>query len=186
MFVPLISQPSFSNYSVLQYHRRGYAGSDHDTSVPPSMSDQASDCIKLMEFLDIGGAHLVGHSYAAVCSPYCVTSSSRRSEQSTLSFTFGAALVGHVPSGQEFGTRLQTSVRLAQEGRKSESLESFLNVVFAGGGDYRKIIDEQLGSKALEMALSDLDTTFFWNIRHYDHGNLAPKTQSACLCRYYQ
>ncbi len=69
-------------------------------------------------------------------------------------------LVGHVPSGQEFGTRLQTSVRLAQEGRKSESLESFLNVVFAGGGDYRKIIDEQLGSKALEVALSDLDTIF--------------------------
>ena len=39
-------------------------------------------------------------------------------------------------------------------------MDSFLKVVFGGTEDYRKIIDNQLGDKAFDKALSILDTMF--------------------------
>ena len=69
-------------------------------------------------------------------------------------------LAGLVPDGPEFGKKLENSFNLYQEGKKFESLDSFLKVVFGGTEDYRKIIDNQLGDKAFDKALSILDTIF--------------------------
>ena len=119
MFVPLIAQPAFSKYSTLQYHRLGYEGSDYDKSSPPSMSEQASDCLKLMEFLDINRAHLVGHSYPGLIALQAAADAPSKVHSLSL---LEPPLAGYVPSGQEFGIRLQSSIKLAQEGKKSESL----------------------------------------------------------------
>ncbi|HEX6379416.1 MAG TPA: alpha/beta hydrolase, partial [Nitrososphaeraceae archaeon] len=69
-------------------------------------------------------------------------------------------LATFVPDGAQFGKKLENSLSLYQQGKKFESLDSFLKVVFEGTKDYRKIIDSQLGSKAFDNALSILDTMF--------------------------
>lgn len=69
-------------------------------------------------------------------------------------------LAAFVPEGEDFGKKLQMSFILYQEGKKFESLDSFLRVVFEGTENYRKIIDSQLGDKAFDNALSILDTMF--------------------------
>src|SRR5919202_3623980 len=64
-FVPLLSETTLTTrYHLVNYHRRGYAGSARPTG-PMSLSDQAADCRALMEHLGIEKAHLIGHSYGA-------------------------------------------------------------------------------------------------------------------------
>lgn len=59
MFVPLMSHPSLSEYSLLHYHRKGYGDSDYNRSAPPTINELSSDCLNLMKFLKIDGAHIV-------------------------------------------------------------------------------------------------------------------------------
>ena len=67
MYLPLMSQSILADkYSMVNYHRQGYAGSSHDLSVPLSIQQQAADCKELMKTLDIKRAHIVAHSYAGL------------------------------------------------------------------------------------------------------------------------
>jgi pimeloyl-ACP methyl ester carboxylesterase len=62
-FRPLLAEPSLTGwYQLINYHRRGYAGSSH-TSGPVSVARQASDCRALLGHLGVERAHVVGHSY---------------------------------------------------------------------------------------------------------------------------
>lgn len=70
------------------------------------------------------------------------------------------ALVSYVPSGAQFGRRLQSSLQLYVKGLKAEALDSFLEAVFQGTPQYRSIIDRELPDGAYDMALGDLDTIF--------------------------
>ena len=48
-------------YTVLNYHRRGFAGSTA-TPAPATIDDQAADCLALMRAVGFDSAHVVGHS----------------------------------------------------------------------------------------------------------------------------
>lgn len=61
-FVALIPEPALSNYQLIRYHRRGFAGSSK-IEPPFTLQDQAADAAALLEFLKIEKAHVVGHSY---------------------------------------------------------------------------------------------------------------------------
>jgi len=62
-----MSQPSLAdNYRMINYHRRGYAGSSHNLSVSVGIQQQAADCKELMQILNIDRAHIVGHSYGGL------------------------------------------------------------------------------------------------------------------------
>ncbi len=62
-YLPLLAQPILTNhYRMINYHRRGFAGSTHSEFVV-SIQQQAADCKELMQTLDIDYAHIVGHSY---------------------------------------------------------------------------------------------------------------------------
>src|SRR4051794_11997230 len=50
------------HHQVVNYHRRGFAGSSRNPDVPVSIAEQAADCLALMEHLGLSSAHLVGHS----------------------------------------------------------------------------------------------------------------------------
>ena len=157
MFVPLMSNPALSDYSILHFHRRGYGNSNYDRSAPPTINQLSNDCIDLMKFLNIDYAHIVSHSYAGLIALQAALDEPRRMQSLTL---MEPPLAAFVPEGEEFGKKLQMSFILYQEGKKFESLDSFLKVVFEGTKDYRKIIDSQLGSKTFDNALSILDTMF--------------------------
>jgi pimeloyl-ACP methyl ester carboxylesterase len=64
-FQPLFHEPTLANYRRVVYHRRGYAAS---RPAPPqfSIAEQAADCVRLLRHLDIGSAHVVGHSFGGV------------------------------------------------------------------------------------------------------------------------
>ena len=62
-FVPLLAQPSLTDgYMLIRYHRRGFLGSTHAKG-PVSIKQQANDAKALLEHLNVGRAHVVGHSY---------------------------------------------------------------------------------------------------------------------------
>ena len=61
-FRPLLTEPGLGGrYRLISYHRRGYAGSSR-TPDPVGVARQAADCRALLEYLDVGRAHVVGHS----------------------------------------------------------------------------------------------------------------------------
>jgi pimeloyl-ACP methyl ester carboxylesterase len=62
-FQPLAAEPSLADsYRRITYHRRGFGGSDHPPG-PTSIAQQAADCRALLVHLEIGRAHVVGHSF---------------------------------------------------------------------------------------------------------------------------
>ena len=63
-FAPLLGQPALARYSVLRYHRAGYAGSGR-LAGPVGFSEAAAHCRALMDHLGIERAHVVGHSSSA-------------------------------------------------------------------------------------------------------------------------
>jgi pimeloyl-ACP methyl ester carboxylesterase len=64
-FLPLLSEPALADgYQLITYHKRGWAGSTH-TPAPVSVEDHAQDAAALLAHLDVGRAHVVGHSSGA-------------------------------------------------------------------------------------------------------------------------
>jgi pimeloyl-ACP methyl ester carboxylesterase len=158
MYVPLMSQPILTNtYRLVNYHRRGYAGSSHNVLDGVSIQQQAADCKELMRILDIDRAHVVGHSNAGLIALQLAIDASDMVHSLSL---LEPALVGFIPSGSQFGRQLETVMTLLHEGKKSEALDSFLQTVFEGSPQYREIIDRQLPRGAFDLAVRDLDTIF--------------------------
>jgi len=64
---PLAREPSLVNHhTVLNYHRRGFAGSTSSANHPPTITDHAGDCLALMRHVGFDSAHIVGHSLGGV------------------------------------------------------------------------------------------------------------------------
>ena len=62
-FRPLLAEPCLvGKYRLILYHRRGYPGSG-GISKHVSVTRQAAACRALLGHLDVGRAHVVGHSY---------------------------------------------------------------------------------------------------------------------------
>ena len=62
---PLMAEPALEDFQMIQYHRRGFAGSSRPPG-PSSTENQADDAVGLLDHLGIDRAHLVGHSYGAM------------------------------------------------------------------------------------------------------------------------
>lgn len=64
-FLPFLAPESLAErYRLIQYHRRGQAGSSHATP-PVSYAEQAADAAGLLSYLGVSRAHVVGHSTGA-------------------------------------------------------------------------------------------------------------------------
>jgi pimeloyl-ACP methyl ester carboxylesterase len=158
MFIPLISQPILADsYKLVNYHRRGYAGSTHYALDNVSIQQQAADCKELMRILNIDRAHVVGHSNAGVIALQLAIDASDMVHSLSL---LEPALVRFIPSGVQFGRQLELVAHLLQEGNKPEALDTFLSTVFEGSPQYHEIIDRQLPPGAFDLALRDLDIIF--------------------------
>jgi pimeloyl-ACP methyl ester carboxylesterase len=59
---PLLSEPALTDsFRVINYHRRGFAGSEHPEG-KAQISDQVRDCKMLLEHLGVERTHVLGHS----------------------------------------------------------------------------------------------------------------------------
>ena len=64
-FLPFLSQESLAErHRLIQYHRRGQAGSSQ-AAPPVSYAEQAGDAAGLLSHLGVGRAHVAGHSTGA-------------------------------------------------------------------------------------------------------------------------
>src|SRR5947209_351927 len=63
---PMIKERTLTDhYKVINYHRRGFAGSSHPQA-KASIEDQVADCKALLDYLGVKKAHVVGHSLGGV------------------------------------------------------------------------------------------------------------------------
>src|SRR6184192_313331 len=63
----LMSDRALKDFRLIRYHRRGFAGSTHPDGAL-SIQEQAADCAALLRLLEVGRAHVVGHSYGGAIS----------------------------------------------------------------------------------------------------------------------
>jgi pimeloyl-ACP methyl ester carboxylesterase len=64
--VPIAKEPALTgHYRTINYHRRGFAGSEKPAG-RAQIQDQVADCKALLEHLGIEKAHLIGHSLGGV------------------------------------------------------------------------------------------------------------------------
>lgn len=65
-FLTLSAEPALADrHRLICYHRRGYVGSTPGAG-PPSLSEQAGDCRRLLAHLGVRRAHVVGHSFGGL------------------------------------------------------------------------------------------------------------------------
>jgi pimeloyl-ACP methyl ester carboxylesterase len=160
---PLTQEPALTNhYMVINYHRRGFAGSEHPAG-KATIEDQAADCYQLMNHLGVRRAHVVGHSLGGVIAiqlalshPECVQ---------TLAL-MEPALMGAIAKARQ-GPEAEASQRAFREGmaRVNEiyergdrrgALEAFLQT--RAGEAFRGVLDFLLKTGEFETAVKDADT----------------------------
>lgn len=171
-YAPLCAEPALARYSLMRYHRRGYAGS---ARVPPpfSIAQQAADCRGLMRGLGIERAHVVGHSSGGVIALQLALAAPEVVHSLVL---LEPALLD-VPSGPLFAEAIGPALQLYQAGDKEGAMDGFLRVAI--GPAYRDSLDEQIPG-GYAQALADADTFFAvelpslgeWRLTREDAGRI--------------
>jgi 3-oxoadipate enol-lactonase len=152
-FPPLLPEPALSNYQLITYDRRGFAGSSR-APVPFTIEQQAADAIALLDKLDIRRAHVVGASYGGTIALQMARQYPDRLASLSL---FEAA----VPSLDTMDPRLMEAVHAAGElygkGDARGAVSRFVNAVVPGAWD--RMTAE--GATAMqEQAVADAGTFF--------------------------
>lgn len=162
---PLLGESSLNDgYRVINYHRRGFAGS----SRPPgraTIGDQAADLRALLDHLGIERAHLVGHSLGGVIAVQLALDAPERVQTLTL---LEPALMGAIAkaeaannpqaaaSQQQFMAGMAEVRRIYESGDKRAALEAFLET--RAGDAFRGVLDWILKSGEFDQAVADADT----------------------------
>jgi pimeloyl-ACP methyl ester carboxylesterase len=147
------------DYRLVHYRRRGYAGSIKDkTGI--SISEQASDCKNILDYLGVNHVHIVGHSVGGTIAlqftleyPHYVN---------TISL-LEPALTGYGQYGdngviEEFIPVME----LYDGGQKQKALDIFMRNTM--GNDYLKLLEERLPVDAYDLAVTDAKTYFHHEI----------------------
>lgn len=180
---PLLAQPVLLNhYYMISYHRRGFAGSSKYASNDViSISKQALECQKLMRYLDIKSAHIVGHSHGGVIALQLALDFPNNVSSLSL---LEPALIGYIPNSQKYIQKHMPIIRMYKKGDKAQAINSFLNLV--GSARCHNLVDKIL-SGAIYQAIVDADSLFkidmpamqLWKITqeirtHYNSNNSKP------------
>lgn len=152
-----------SRHRVLQYHRRGFAGSSR--TGPTSIEQHAADCLELVRTLGLGEVHLVGHSLggaialqAALDEPGTVRSLTllEPALMSQVAKVRGANDPSSVASQQRFAAAFEEVLAIARSGDKRGALLAFLES--RAGEAFRDVLDFLTRSGEFDQAVADADT----------------------------
>jgi len=154
-FLPLLAAPRFtSNYRVISYHRRGFAGSARAHS-PFTMGQQAADGRALLRHLGLHRVHITGHSYgAAIAMQWALDVPEEVHSLALLELP----LMEWIPSGPAYWEWVASVRDMYERGEKAEVTDAFLTGV--AGVEYRQVLDKVLPPSAFALAVADIDTFF--------------------------
>jgi pimeloyl-ACP methyl ester carboxylesterase len=160
---PLMSQPALTGrYRVINYHRRGFAGSERPSG-KATIEDQAADCQALMQHLGVRRAHVVGHSLGGVIAIQLAYANPASVHSLAL---MEPALMGSIAksqhsadaeaSQQKFREGMAKVNEIYASGDKRGALQAFLQT--RAGEAFRDVLDFLLKSGEFETAVRDADT----------------------------
>jgi pimeloyl-ACP methyl ester carboxylesterase len=149
-FEPLLGRPTLRDaYTVLTYHRVGYAGSSR-VAANASIAAQAQQLAALLKHVGLRRVHVVGHSSGALIAIQLALDDPGLVRSLVL---LEAALP--VPGVGSAG--IASALSIYQDGQHSAAVDVFMRAV-AGDG-YREIVDRVLPG-AIRQAGLDADTFF--------------------------
>lgn len=171
-FVPLISQPALTeDYLLIRYHRRGF-GNSSPTRGKLSVIEQADDARALLEYLKIGPAHVVGHSYGGPIALQLAADCPQAVH--TLALLEAALLT--VPGGEQVRELVAAAGKLYHNGEWEAAEDLFL-----GSPRERADITRSVPG-GLEQALRDVDTYFVTEAPAHDEWVFGPAEASRIRC----
>lgn len=148
-FNGLLTEPALADrYTLIRYHRVGYAGSDH-VAGPVSIRDQAAHCQRLMTRLGHAQAHVVGHSSGGTIALQLALDHPEAVRSLAL---LEPALLA-VPSGPYAGQAIERF----RTGDRAAAVDIWMAGI--GGPDYRAAMERALPG-ALDHAVADAATFF--------------------------
>ncbi len=150
--LPLLGQQKVADkYQLIHYHRRGWMGSTRG-SAPLTFERGAADAVALSEHLNIGRAHVVGHSFGGnIAMQLAVDAPELVHSLALLETPLWA-----VPSGKSDYERVMVPMLNAyRAGEKEQAIMIFCDAVF--GPNWQSII-EQAVPGSVKPAIHDVDT----------------------------
>jgi pimeloyl-ACP methyl ester carboxylesterase len=155
-FRPLLTETSLPDqYRLINYHRRGYAGSKRVTGVV-SIAEQAEDCAALLRHLNVGPVHVAGHSYGGAVALQLALDHPEMVH--SLALLEPALIAGE--SGPEYRQSLARGGELYRQMETDALVHEFLQARWA---DYRTTLDRMLPG-AFAQAVIDADTAFGYEL----------------------
>jgi pimeloyl-ACP methyl ester carboxylesterase/heme-degrading monooxygenase HmoA len=162
---PLVRQPALTDrYRVLNYHRRGFAGSTTG-SEPASIADQAADALALMRHVGFESAHVVGHSLGgaialqlALDAPQAVRSLVllEPALMGAIARVQAAARPEAAASQRAFIANMEEVWEVSRRGDKREALLLFLRS--RAGQAFSGVLEYLKSSGEFDQAVADADT----------------------------
>jgi pimeloyl-ACP methyl ester carboxylesterase len=170
---PLMAEPAFDDFQMIQYHRRGFAGSSRPPG-PPSTEDPADDAVGLLDHLSVDRAHLVGHSYGAMIALSLAAAYPTRVR--SLALLEIPAFTG--PAGAAFMEGMAQLAQRYTEGDATGAVHGFFALL---GRDWRAVIDRVLPG-AVEQAEKDVSTFFDIDVPIATQWSFGPEQAAAIAC----
>jgi pimeloyl-ACP methyl ester carboxylesterase len=170
-FLPLVDEPVLSEeYRTIRYRRRGYGGNSM-TSEPLSITQQAEDCLAVLEALGVDRAHVVGHSYDGCIALQLAMDA----PEALLSLGLFEPVLFNVRSADELAGAVSPLVQRYMKGERTGVVDDFFRVV--DGADWRAEVERAVpGGPALAekdiatLFECDLPSTVGWQVRPRDFG----------------
>jgi pimeloyl-ACP methyl ester carboxylesterase len=161
---PLMSEPALiESYRVINYHRRGFAGSEHPEG-NAKIEDQSADARALLGELGVDRVHVVGHSLGGVIGVQLALENpdmvhSLALLEPALMGAFAKSQAGPeaaAQSQQEFRDGMARVNEIFEQGDRRGALLAFLET--RAGGAFREVLDWLTETGEFDQAVRDADT----------------------------
>jgi len=161
---PLLNEPALTaSYQVINYHRRGFAGSEHPDG-RAQIGDQVADARALLAELGVERTHVVGHSLGGVIGVQLALDQPDLVHSLVL---LEPALMGAIAksqagpeaaakSQQEFREGMARVNEIFETGDRRGALQAFLET--RAGGAFREVLDWLTTTGEFDQAVRDADT----------------------------
>jgi len=162
---PLVHEPELTDrYLVVNYHRRGFAGSTHPSNGKAQISDQVADARALLEALGIERAHVVGHSLGgtialqlAIDAPEKVHTLALMEPAIMAAIAKSQAAPGEAEASQrQFMEGMANVQAVYERGDRRGALLAFLET--RAGQAFRGVLDWLTTTGEFDQAVRDADT----------------------------
>jgi pimeloyl-ACP methyl ester carboxylesterase len=182
----LVQEPALTDkYRVINYHRRGFAGSEHPDG-KAQISDQVADARALLAEFGIERTHVVGHSLGGVIGIQLALDAPEMVHSLAL---LEPALMGAIAksqagpeaaekSQQDFRDGMKKVNEIFETGDRRGALMAFLET--RAGGAFREVLDWLTETGEFDQAVRDADTflqvempaAYAWSFTPEDAGRI--------------